>query len=562
MGALRLMGPITVPTTWRVLTIILCGLGLLSAAPPARAEEAAIREGRSLGFSRLNERTARDTPMRFEQEAYRVFILQRLRTLGIRVVGGDDDPFARPSAGPELILGGVVRELDCKPMNGALNCRFGLEWQMFDVRTQHVIYQALVRGAEYDIRRDASSTDVGKQMLTQAIDSLVARPRFKKLLEPTESSNHEAAFPVSSFKRCTSGALDMPRQAGKATEATVMIELKGGAGSGFFLNDEGLILTAAHVVANADELRARLQDGRTFPVDVIRSAPSADVALLKVRSALKSSCLELAPTETAIGADVYAIGAPSGGQLAFSLTRGIVSGLRNWKGNTLLQTDAAINPGNSGGPLVGTDGRVKATVSAKLVGTAIEGLAFGVPAQSGLLALGLKADSTTAAELSVPAATTPTLGATRPFVDRADDVPTLDPAEDERRFRAASSLTQQHARVFAPQSQLGLARDASAPAPARPAAVAILRWGGVALATVGLVTALASSAGYDRSTSTKHDYEKLRLYNDLGFVGLAGGACSFAASFLIAPSTPNTSVAGGTVTAARSSMFIQVRGSY
>jgi len=560
MRIAHLIGAAAATGLRRLISLLLC-LGVLAAARSTRADEPAARERRALGFSRLQERTARDTPMRFGQEVYRVFVLQPLRGLGFRAVGGEDDPFGRSTAAPELVLGGVVRELDCNRVNGAFNCRFGLEWQVLDVRAGRVIYEAMVRGGVYDIRDNAPPTDVGKQMLAKAVDSLIARARFRQLLEPAaEALGDQPQFSTASFKRCSSGALEMPRQAAKATRATVVIEVKGGVGSGFFLNDEGLILTAAHVVANADVLNVRLEDGRTFGADVIRSNTVADVALLRIRGGLKSNCLEPSLTETAIGADVYAIGAPSGGQLAFSLTRGIVSGLRNWRGGTLLQTDTAINPGNSGGPLLGTDGRVKATVTAKLVGTAIEGLAFGVPVQSGLLALGLKADTSSAAELSEPAETSRPTEAARPFVDRADPLASLDPAEDERRARAARLLRQAREGELAQPSKES--PEVSDERPAISPVASALRWGGLTLAAAGVITALATSAAYDRDSTTKREYETLRLYNDLGFVSMAVGAGAFGASFLIGPSATSPDPGAQAATSARRSMFLQVRGSY
>ena len=425
----------------------------------------------------------------------------------------------------------------------------------------------------YDIQRDEPNTTVGKQMLTLAVDSLLKRPEFAKLLKPNDGAESEVSFPAAGFKRCASGALDMPRQAAKATEATLVIESKAGTGSGFFLNDEGLVLTAAHVVANASGLEARLQDGRTFPLDVIRSSRSADFALVRVRGGLKSSCIELSSAEATIGADVYAIGAPSGGQLGFSLTRGIVSGLRQFKDSALLQTDAAISPGNSGGPLLGADGRVKAIVSRKVVGAAIEGVAFGVPVSAGLRALGLHPAANTAAQLHEPAELPAvTAMATEPLKDKADEVPTLDAAGDERMANSARTLAGQRATAAADaQRRLNEERlkerndehDRKELARLTPGYVRIMKWGGLALAGVGLITAVATSANYDRRTSTKQEYESLRLWNDLAFISMAAGAGSFGASFLLTPRLPKrNSNADPTARGYGSTAWVRVQGTY
>ncbi len=135
----------------------------------------------------------------------------------------------------------------------------------------------------------------------------------------------------------------------------------------------------------------------------------------------------------AVGADVYASGAPRSRDLSFSLARGIVSGLRLLNGLSYLQTDAAINSGNSGGPLVTAAGEAAAIVSFKLVGASIEGLAFGVPLGAGLNALGVaSAEGFTSPELaSAGAAST---GAARKLVvDKADALPELGSAQPQVR---------------------------------------------------------------------------------------------------------------------------------
>ena len=135
------------------------------------------------------------------------------------------------------------------------------------------------------------------------------------------------------------------------------------------------------------------------------------------------------------GSDIFAAGAPASLDLAFSLTRGIVSGLPVVRGRRRLQTDAPISPGNSGGPLVDPNGTVVGVVSSKLAGATVEGLAFAVPIGDALAALGLTVGDRTDPRLSTETSKAP---AARPSVaikDDADPRPSLDPAADERKER-------------------------------------------------------------------------------------------------------------------------------
>jgi S1-C subfamily serine protease len=169
---------------------------------------------------------------------------------------------------------------------------------------------------------------------------------------------------------------------------------EGGQGSGFVLDDEGYIVTNAHVVTQEDDNSARAErvfvqfpDGNRVPAEIVGHDPNADVALLKV----EPSGLELTPLQLGrssglqVGEPVAAIGSPFGEEQSLSV--GVVSALdRNIQSLTrfgigdAIQTDAAINPGNSGGPLLDAHGRVigiNAQIKSQSGGG--EGVGFAVP---------------------------------------------------------------------------------------------------------------------------------------------------------------------------------------
>lgn len=137
-------------------------------------------------------------------------------------------------------------------------------------------------------------------------------------------------------------------------------EIVRGEGSGFIVNSDGVILTNAHVVADAKEVTVKLVDRREFTAKVVGLDKTSDVAVLKIDAKSLPTVKIGRPDQVAVGEWVVAIGAPFGFQN--SVTQGIVSA----KGRTLpdgsyvpfLQTDVAINPGNSGGPLFNLNGEV------------------------------------------------------------------------------------------------------------------------------------------------------------------------------------------------------------
>lgn len=136
------------------------------------------------------------------------------------------------------------------------------------------------------------------------------------------------------------------------------------SGSGFFIHEDGLILTNNHVVSGSQKLQVTLADQTIYEAELLERDPYNDLALIKVRPKKPIPVLRLGDSDTVqVGQKVLAIGNPFG--LAGTLTTGIVSSLhrdlQDESGRLLegmIQTDAAINPGNSGGPLLDSQGNV------------------------------------------------------------------------------------------------------------------------------------------------------------------------------------------------------------
>jgi S1-C subfamily serine protease len=158
-------------------------------------------------------------------------------------------------------------------------------------------------------------------------------------------------------------------------------------GSGFVIDDEGHILTNAHVVQGARDIEVRFSDKKTAEAKVVGQDRSTDVALLKVSARKGLRPLTLGnSSKVRVGDPVVAIGNPFG--LDRTVTTGIVSALQRQlsapNGFTIenvIQTDAAINPGNSGGPLIDAQGRVIGINSqiATAGGGGSVGIGFAVP---------------------------------------------------------------------------------------------------------------------------------------------------------------------------------------
>jgi serine protease Do len=154
-----------------------------------------------------------------------------------------------------------------------------------------------------------------------------------------------------------------------------------GAGSGFIVSPDGVILTNAHVVQGADEVTVKLQDRREFRAKVLGSDPRTDVAVLKIDAKNLPVVSVGRSRSLLVGEWVLAIGSPYG--LESTVTAGVVSatGRSLPDGNVpFIQTDVAVNPGNSGGPLFNTRGEVVGINSQIYSQTGgYQGLSFAIP---------------------------------------------------------------------------------------------------------------------------------------------------------------------------------------
>jgi len=167
-------------------------------------------------------------------------------------------------------------------------------------------------------------------------------------------------------------------------------EIQRGLGSGFIISADGIILTNAHVVAEATEITVKLTDRREFDARVVGADPTTDVAVIKIDATGLVPMPFGNSDQARVGEMVLAIGNPLGDNLTFSVTSGIVSakgrrlqGLERQDGRSIgdfIQTDAVINPGNSGGPLVNIQGEVIGINSAIASETGLfSGYGFAIP---------------------------------------------------------------------------------------------------------------------------------------------------------------------------------------
>ena len=159
-----------------------------------------------------------------------------------------------------------------------------------------------------------------------------------------------------------------------------------GLGTGFIVDQAGIIITNNHVIDNADEITVLTSDEKRFKAKITGRDPRTDIAVIKIEGAKDLKAIPLGDSDVLeVGDWVVAIGNPFG--LSHTVSAGIVSA-KGRGGNDVrldatgyynfLQTDASINPGNSGGPLLNLRGEVVGMNTA-IRGDGAQGIGFAIP---------------------------------------------------------------------------------------------------------------------------------------------------------------------------------------
>ena len=276
----------------------------------------------------------------------------------------------------EILVAGLVKELKaniCYPMAGYGNFNSSkgeaylkVDWQIYSKLDRSVVHTVATEGS-------ASSSDsvgggdslVVLNAFSQATRNLLADEKFRQIVSRGGETIKETSYKSGETIVISN---DSRKSLGSSPEAwpqaVVTVFAGNGHGSGFVISDD-LILTNHHVVGESNSVTVKFNNGLQIIGKVVASNSGRDVALVRVNATLPTY-FKVMRTKPAVGTEVYALGSPLDEKLHSTLTRGIVSGIREENNKTFIQSDVNIRPGNSGGPLVDKRGNV--------VGIAVSGL--------------------------------------------------------------------------------------------------------------------------------------------------------------------------------------------
>jgi serine protease Do len=260
-----------------------------------------------------------------------------------------------------------------------------IKWVLRDVYKQVLHEETLVTTT--DQFRAISFGFVGTENNTKSpFEKVFSNALEKSMVEFLRLDEVKELLPIEEAEELTdtyliSNKAKVASSLSEAIKASVTIKPNEDShGSGFFIC-ENHIITNFHVVAGNDTVKVIDNAGNEIEGIVIRSSELYDLAIIKIEDYESSFALPLqSARKEELGEDIFAIGTPSSLEFTQTLSKGIVSGRRKTDEVDYIQTDVSINPGNSGGPLVDSKGSLIGVVNSKLVGSEIEGIGFGIPA--------------------------------------------------------------------------------------------------------------------------------------------------------------------------------------
>jgi len=244
-----------------------------------------------------------------------------------------------------------------------------------------VLSLALSGGCELITSTEKSTTEESSETVTEVSETEPINPEWEMPSTGSEAAELPSIADVVALVKPSVVSINT-----EVVSYTIFNQpfTQEGAGSGWIISEDGIVITNNHVVEGAESITVTLDDGRTYPVDMdtVATDQITDLAVLKIDAEDLIAAAVGDSDKLRVGDWVVAIGNSLG--QGIRATQGIVSRkevhIQEEMGQplTLIETDAAINPGNSGGPLVNMAGEVIGINSVKLVDVQIEGVGYAI----------------------------------------------------------------------------------------------------------------------------------------------------------------------------------------
>jgi len=326
---------------------------------------------------------------------------EELTAAGYRIVGDPDALFGDSSGSEaEYLVAGLIKQMHANACHQSSSlftsegwvgdASMSVDWQVYSRLDRKVVYQHTTQGSSEITESRAAGSDIINEAFAQATRGLLADRAFYDLIAGGGGPAKQAAAMPTAFVARKAFTRPIAKNMKEIQQNVVVVFAGGGYGSGFVIDDVGHVLTNEHVVGAAQRVKVRFESGQEETAAVLATDARRDVALLKIDSADMGG-LPIVFDPAAIGDTVYAVGAPLDPTYSATVSKGIVSGVRELDDETWIQSDVNVQHGSSGGPLLDDRGNVIGMTArgAPNEAGAPSGVNFFIPIADALKRLGL-----------------------------------------------------------------------------------------------------------------------------------------------------------------------------
>jgi S1-C subfamily serine protease len=212
------------------------------------------------------------------------------------------------------------------------------------------------------------------------LEKLARNKSYREVIDPPKKmAVARAAAPRIRIKRVRELSGELKSHIEMIKKAVVTVTANRGSGSGFVISEDGIVVTAEHVVSGSRLVKVNAATGKECYGEVAAVSKQRDLALIRL------DCggfmpLPLSRQKVVEGSEVFAVGTPLSDKLQFSVTKGVVSGVRKIDELDYIQSDVIVLPGSSGGPLLDSSGNVVGVAEAGITRASVPiGVNFFIP---------------------------------------------------------------------------------------------------------------------------------------------------------------------------------------
>jgi serine protease Do len=329
--------------------------------------------------------------------AFKDVFRSEFESAGLKVEGDPNNLFETNTSTADFAVAGIVTDLSerfCVPNITAPEQKgevtMSIQWELYSRLQKQIIGTYTTHGQASESEAVAGGLAIiTSNAFRENVKQLAANPGLRRLLSGAPRGEAELVKPEAQAKiGLINPSPGAARNVDSTVSSVVLVRAGGDEGSAVLVSSDGYLLTAAHVVGDAPEVKVRWSDGVETVAEVVRVSRGRDVALLKT-DARSHAPLGIRRDEPTIGEPVFAVGSTMGDRFQSSVTKGVMSADRIIDGYAYIQSDVTVGPGASGGPLLDAQGRVIGVTVRGIVALTPTGINLFVPARDAIDFLGL-----------------------------------------------------------------------------------------------------------------------------------------------------------------------------